>query len=98
MRARLSLICSMLLVAASCNLEAQASSPLLADTHRGAATKAWSLQQNSDQYGVVTTIVGKDAVVMSTAEFCMSLTAPKYDLVMMNTDTKRYMVRPAGQF
>jgi len=82
----------MLLVVASCL-------PLPAPARaKSKAAQVWSLQQNSDQYGVVTTVVGQDSVRMATAEFCMSLTAPKYDLVMMNTDTKRYMVRPSGQF
>ncbi|HEY9715982.1 MAG TPA: hypothetical protein V6C69_00830 [Trichormus sp.] len=64
------------------------------------ATKdqAWMLQQNSDQYGVVSTIVGRDAVHMTTADFAMGISAPKYDLVMMNTETKRYMVRPASEY
>lgn len=60
--------------------------------------QVWMLRQNSDQYGVVNTIVGRDAMHMATADYAMGIRAPKFDLIMMNVDTKRYMERTGSEY
>jgi hypothetical protein len=64
--------------------------------HHG--VKAYAMEQSSDQYGYIRTVMNNHGMTVQTADMRILIQVPKPTLTIISDETRRYVVRPLGAY